>query len=135
MWISNSFMGKTEKVSGVGYVTTQFKNISWVPIYPMVTVLVVDENHKFFNHKLTVIPIETSWKSILVGYCRAWLILAPLVFMAGLENPNNKLQLIAGGVGIVVWLWSMFSWRSASPERQQELQEIADHGERQELKI
>ena len=58
--------GKTDEVPGLFYVATTFGHVWFLPLFPLVSCLVIDRR----DYVRQVIPIRFSCKSMLLGWGR-----------------------------------------------------------------
>ncbi len=72
--------GKVDALPRVGYVSTRFFHLYWVPLIPLQSFLVFREDDDDING----VPLPLQWKSILVGWLRgaSWFTLATAPLLA-----------------------------------------------------
>jgi hypothetical protein len=82
------FAGKVDAVPRVGHVATRFFHLYYVPLIPLGTFLVINEQ----DENAAGIPLPFSGKSILIGWLRtaAWLGLIGMGVLAIMAAADNK---------------------------------------------
>lgn len=93
-------MGKVDEVPRMGYVSTQFFHVNYLPIIPTGTYFVLEESGDNFRG----VTLPLSFKSILVAWLRAILFIAFIVavFVAIFAAADQKTaRAIGAGVGAV----------------------------------
>jgi hypothetical protein len=92
--------GKVDVVPRVGYVSTRFFHLYYVPLIPLQSFLVFSED----GDEINGVPLSLNIKSILVGWLRglSWLalIVAPIfaVILLGDKHPLHA------GVALIIWI-------------------------------
>jgi hypothetical protein len=103
-------MGKVDEVPRMGYVSTQFFHVNYLPIIPTGTYFVLEESGDNFRG----VTLPLSFKSILVAWLRAILFLAFIVavFVAIIAAADEKMERAigagVGGVFAVVAFWCSY---------------------------
>jgi hypothetical protein len=124
------FAGKVDAVPHVGHVATRFFHLYWVPLIPVGTFLVIEENEDDFKG----FPLPLNGKSIVVGYLRTlgWIGLAASIggaFIAAGDKHFGRagLALLAAllAAGMLTILYRLSIFRHASYERAKELGRLA----------
>jgi hypothetical protein len=92
--------GRVDAIPRVGYVSTRFFHLYWVPLLPLQSFLVFSEEDDDING----VPIGLNWKSVLVGWLRGglWLTLvaAPLLAVMTYLDHHPK----HAAAAIAIWL-------------------------------
>jgi hypothetical protein len=103
-------MGKVDEVPRMGYVSTQFFHVNYLPIIPTGTYFVLEE--KGDNFRGVTLPL--SFKSILVAWLRAILFLgfiAAVIFAiiaAAEQKTEQMIVLSAAAVFAVAAFWGTY---------------------------
>jgi hypothetical protein len=87
-------MGKVDHVENLGYVSTQFFHLNFVPLIPTGSYLILAENGDDFRG----VSLPLSFKSILVAWLRAGSFLAFVGFTIGtlISFASNKQDVLSG---------------------------------------
>src|SRR5688572_9675502 len=87
-------MGKVDHVENLGYVSTQFFHLNFVPLVPTGSYLILAENGDDFRG----VSLPLSFKSILVAWLRAGSFLAFVGFTIGtiISLASNKQEVLTG---------------------------------------
>lgn len=98
-------MGKCDTVPGLGHVETKFGHIYYLPLIPTQTFLVLSKSGKNFRG----VPLSLSFKSILMAWSRAILLVAGLVFaimtvMFAVDPKSGDNPIIPGIVAAFCWI-------------------------------
>ena len=94
VWGSRLY-GKVDEVPGFFHVATRFGHIYYLPLIPMKSFVVLGQSGEEF----TGVPIPLSFKSILLAWVRAGLLLAAIVMtFAALVNLGDRDQ--------TLWMYS-----------------------------
>lgn len=126
------FYGEAEQVSNGWTVETKFFHLYFLPITPMESYLVTRrEGEAVFGF-----PISLSFKSVLAGYLRVWMLLVlPVTVLAALITvvvterlgPGSAIAIgIALGAGAITYWAYRSRWiNDASDRREAELMDVA----------
>jgi len=92
--------GKVDVVPRIGYVSTRFFHLYWVPLLPLQSFLVFSEDGDNVNG----VPLSLQWKSVLVGWLRgaSWLTLVAAPVLAVLTFADN--HPVHGFLAIGLWV-------------------------------
>lgn len=92
--------GKVDAVPRVGYVSTRFFHLYWVPLIPLQSFLVFSEDGDNVNG----VPIRLNLKSVIVGWLRggSWLAMLVAPFLAVLTYLDHHPAHAAVALGIWV---------------------------------
>jgi len=112
--------GKADVIDGLGHVTCRFVHIMFVPLIPIETLFLVDEDRG--------IKLPFSFKAALSGWLRMGAILAGLAFIAGGIAEFGEGEPIFGAASIVCglisiasfWVWGLI-FGKCSPQRKAEI--------------
>ena len=87
-------MGKVDQVENLGYVSTQFFHLNFVPLVPTGSYLILSENGDDFRG----VSIPLSFKSILVAWLRVGTFFTFVGFTIGaiVSLASNKQELLTG---------------------------------------
>lgn len=110
IWGSN-FYGKTDVVPGLFHVATRFGHLWYIPLIPMGSYLLIDEDRG--------VDIPLSGKSLLLTYVRAFalvlLVLASLSMFVGLTDQwlttTEKITSVAYFIGAAAFMY-FTTWHS-----------------------
>lgn len=130
VWGSKLY-GKVDEIEGVGHVATKFGHLFWIPLIPMGSYFVTEEE----RHTFEGAPIGLNWKSVLVGYGRVFSVLFFLCGLAAINTLYNPTEvadpekmttyytmLVLGGLSIPLFVASYApALSTASYERATEL--------------
>lgn len=100
--------GVTEEVPGVGYVTTAFAHVMFLPLLPLWSVLVTAEDGDTLRGIRLFPP---SWRSILVVWCRLFAVVGSLFVL---------LHMCWAGIAFND-LYGDLSWAMRDPEQMERL--------------
>jgi len=104
--------GKIEQVGGT-YIATTFAFLQFLPLFPVQSHIVVGEGSSGTHD---VVHIKMHWKSVAVGYLRAWgvgatlISMVPAIVLASSSSPSTA---FAGAASFVVWAGlttAAFTW-------------------------
>lgn len=112
--------GKADVIEGLGHVTCRFVHIGFVPLVPIETLFLVDDDRGM--------KIPFSFKAALSGWLRAGAIFAGILFLLGGFAEFGEGEPLFGAMSIVCgvlaiasfWVWG-FILGKCSPQRKAEL--------------
>lgn len=112
--------GKADVIEGLGHVTTRFVHIMFVPLIPIETLFLVDEDRGM--------KLPFSFKAALSGWFRAGAIVAGLLFLAGGVAEFGEGEPLFGAMSVVCgvfsiasfWVWGLV-FGKCSPQRKAEI--------------
>lgn len=112
--------GKADVIEGLGHVTCRFVHIMFVPLIPIETLFLVDEDRGM--------KLPFSFKAAMSGWLRAGAILAGLAFLAGGIAEIGEGEPLFGAMSIVCgvisiasfWVWGLILGK-CSPQRKAEI--------------
>jgi hypothetical protein len=91
--------GKVDAIPRIGYVSTRFFHLYWVPLLPLESFLVFSEDGDNING----VPLGLQWKSVLVGWLRgaSWLtmVVAPVLAVLTFADHHH----IQGSIALASW--------------------------------
>jgi hypothetical protein len=144
--LKKRLFGKVDQVSGVGYVATEFFHISYIPVFPFQSWVILEGSEKdvLFYQSWRGIPIPRSWKSIAFAWLRAPLLVCGFggVLFAWLqfvhkprenEIPFTLLELLVwcGVSSTLIGAFALTYWFSrANPHRAKTLALLIEEAER-----
>lgn len=101
----SSLYGKVDEVPGLGYVATQFGHLYYLPLIPMGSYIVLNEENGLGGSEWQGTSIGLNGKSILIGYLRAALVLALIVagFAVFLSSAKVTAAIVAGLAGLLAF--------------------------------
>ena len=100
-------MGKVDEVPRMGYVSTQFFHVNYLPLIPTGSYFVLEENGDNFRG----VTVPLSFKSILVAWMRAILFIGFIVgviFAIIAVSDKNTAGAIGAGVGSCIAVAAFF---------------------------
>lgn len=103
-------MGKVDEVPRMGYVSTQFFHVNYLPLIPTGTYFILEENGDNFRG----VTLPLSFKSILVAWLRALLflgfIVAVVVAIIAASDQKTPVAITAGTLGVfaVATFWCTY---------------------------
>jgi hypothetical protein len=118
----SSLYGRVDKVPGLFHVATQFAHIFWLPVIPLGSIIILEEN----AHGYRGVKYGLSGRSVLAAYLRSWPLLAAvgLLTAAGLiltdGGAGRAAAVLAGLAGIGMLAAGLAAhglWATASEER------------------
>ena len=109
--------GWVDQVDGLGCVATRFAHIMWIPLIPLGSAFMVDDDRGY--------TMSMSMKSVLVAYFRAFLFWTAFGSVVALPATFGLTLCTAIPFGLA-WLVFPFVFRKASAKRAAEL--MAQYG-------
>lgn len=109
--------GWVDQVDGLGCVATRFFHIMWIPLFPLGSMFMIDDDRGY--------TMSMSGKSVLVAYLRAFLFWS--AFASFVMVPASFGITLCTGLPLgFAWLVFPFVFRKASAKRAAEL--MAQYG-------
>jgi hypothetical protein len=117
--------GKIEQVGGT-YIATTFAFLQFLPLFPVQSHIVVGEGSSGTHE---VVHIKMHWRSVAVGYLRAWgigatlIALVPAIVMASSSSPSTAFAGASVFVACAGLTTAAFAWigRLSDAEKAQRL--------------
>ena len=89
VWGSRLY-GKVDEIEGIGHVATQFGHLFWIPLIPLNSYFVTEEQ----GHHFVGTPLGLQMKSVLAGYAHAFSIIFFLAGLGGLNALLNPMEVV-----------------------------------------
>lgn len=122
--------GRVDRVPGLFFVATQFLHVSFFPVYPSQSYLVIERAEAAAGP--TAVKLELNMKSIAMAYLKALLVAAGLglsffgtIAALRIEESPWFWLFPALGVGCLALWWVRRGAGAATPERAMELGALA----------
>jgi len=100
IYFGERMCGKVDRVPGVCHVATRFIHIYFLPVAPVRSYLVIEGSEQK-DGRFNGLKLPYRWKSVLVGYARAWVGMLVLLFGILLATSLGKVFAAWGDAGVI----------------------------------